>query len=151
MFYFRAMMWKKKLAIWEAELFACCSLPFVSCSLIVTFCLLIVTFCLWLVTVCSLIVSFGRCSLLFALWLFLFVQLLWAIAWLLVTHVIYLVDKFFTFSSLVLLKEIRKEVSPRFHLVGFVFYGRRSRRFPSLTPVLESSSDLLRAIISSTK
>ena len=58
------------------------------------------------------------------------------------------------FSSLLLLKEIRTRVESKISSCCFCvsckwreFGGRGSPRFPCVTPVVESSSDLLRAII----
>ena len=118
---------KQKLSGSEAELFARCTLPVTFCSLLVTFCLLLVTFS----------------------------QLLWATARLLGTRVtlIYLVDEFFVFSSLVLLKEMRTRSESK--ILSCCFYvscksielgGRGSPRFPWVTPVVESSWDRLRAM-----
>ena len=141
------------------------------CSVLFTFCSLLVTFCSLLVTFCSLLVTFFRRSLLFPRCLLLcvrcsfffvrcsllFIQLLWIIARLLVTPVtlIYLVDEFFIFSSLALLKEMRmlgeSKISSCCICVlckSRVLGGRGSPRFPCLTPAVESFSDLLQAIIS---
>ena len=118
-----------------------CSLFFVRCSLLFARCALF----------------FARCSLLFACCSLVFVRFLWAIARLLDTSVtlIYLVDDFFIFSSLVLLKEMRSRVECKISTCCFCFLcksrefgGRVSPRFPCVTPVVESSSDFLRDIIS---
>ena len=129
----------------EAELFARCSLLFASFSLLFARGLL-------LFARCSLI--FARSSLLFACCSLLFAQLLWTIARLLVTHVtlIYLVYKFFIFSSLMLFKEIRtSKISSCCFCVSCKsreLRGKRSSRFLCLISVVKSSSDLLRTITS---
>ena len=99
---------------------------------------------------------FARCSLLFACCLLLLIQLLWAIAWLLVTRVtlIYLVDEFFIFSFLVLLKEMRTRGGSKISFCCLYvscksrkLRGRGSPRFPCVTSVVESAWDILRAVI----
>ena len=83
------------------------------------------------------------------------IQLLWATARQLVTRVnlIYLVDKFFIFSLLVLLKETRTQGETKISSCYFVRElggrGEGVPRLPCVTQVVESfSSDLFRAIIS---
>ena len=122
--FFHWHLWLVFVSKWSVRVNVLCGgWTFCSCSLLVTFCFLLVTFCLLLVTFCSLIVTF--CSLLVTFCLLLVVryfllvayyfllvifwQLSWATVQLLVTPVtlIYLVDEFFMFSFLALLKEMR--------------------------------------------
>ena len=86
------------------------------------------------------------------------IKLLWATTRILVTRVslIYLVDEFFIFSLLVLLKEMRTRGESKISSCCFCvwcklreFGARRSSRFPCVTPVVESfPSDFLQAILS---
>ena len=100
----------------ETELFARCSLLSVRCSLLFARCSLLFASCsliysrCWLLSVrCSLL--FARCSLLvtFCLLLVTFCPAFMGNCPTIVTHVtlIYLIDEFSVFSSLVLLKEMR--------------------------------------------
>ena len=142
----------------------CGGWTFCSCSLLVTFCLLLVTFCSLLVTFCLLLVV--RYFLLIAYYFLLvtFWQLSWATVQLLVTPVtlIYLVDEFFMFSFLALLKEMRTSCESMISSCWFSCKSRelgdrgwgggggvggRGPRFPCVNPVVESSWGLLRVII----
>ena len=122
------------LKLFEAELFARCSLLVTFCSLLVARYFLLVARYFLLVARYFLFVAFS--------------QLLLATARLLATRVtlIYLVDEFFIFSLLVLLKEMNGRCESRVSSCCFCVScksrelgGRRCPRLPCLTPVVESS------------
>ena len=128
----------------EAELFALCSLHFACCLLIFARCSLLFACFLLLFASCSLFFRSlhvvkvynkprrnTRKTILISVLVASAkipecegsIQLLWATARLLFTRVsfIYLVNEFFIFSLLVLLKEMRARVSPRIPVVVFLF------------------------------
>ena len=146
---------------------ALCLLLITFCSLLVSFSSLCVTFCSSLVTFCLLLVSFYSLLVIFCLSLVTFCLLLVTFCSLLVTFcpafmdncltitLIYLVDEVFIFSSLVLLKEMRTQGESKISSCCFSvsckskeLEDRGSPRFPCVTPMVKSSSDLLQAIIS---
>ena len=117
-----------KLLYKEVEFFARCSLLFAGCSLLV-----------------------ARCSLLFARCSLAFMGNGPAISH---TCYPYLPSRLSLFLSLVLLKEMRKRGESKISSCWFCVLckskelgGRGKPRFPCITPVMEGSSDLLRAII----
>ena len=126
---------------YEAELFARCSLLLlVACYFLLARYFLLVSryflfvaryFCLLLVTFHLLLVTFSH------------------------TCYPYLPSRLSLFSPLVLLKKVRTRCEPKISSCCFCVScksrelgGRGSPRLPCVTPVAESSSDLLRAIIS---
>ena len=138
---------------------ALCLLLITFCSLLVSFSSLCVTFCSSLVTFCLLLVSFCSLLVIFCLSLVTFCLLLVTFpAFMdncLTITLIYLVDEVFIFSSLVLLKEMRTQGESKISSCCFSvsckskeLEDRGSPRFPCVTPMVKSSSDLLQAIIS---
>ena len=110
-----------------------CSLLVTFCSLLVTFCSLLVTFCSLIVTFCSLLVTF--CSLLVTFWSIVcydsvikiekehnrkYLNYFALASDKIPERLIYLVDKFFIFSFLVLLKETRMWGESKISSNGFL-------------------------------
>ena len=130
-----------------------CALLVTFSLLLVTFCSLLLIFCSFLVTFCSLLVIF--CSLLLVFFPPAFMGNSPTISHTCYPYLTMIWDEFFIFSSLVLLKEIRTESESKISSCCFCVLwkirelgGRGSPRFSCVTLVVESSSDLLRSIIS---